>query len=128
MVHEQQTKVRTDERAAAKSHDGHACRHAWSIGKLSYQSRNRRNVSQTKAATANHSVTEIDDPKLMPPNAKSGYDKAAAKTKSRREHGFAWSNAFHPTAKNRRRKSEKKNGETENPRERWLRPVARRGL
>src|SRR5882724_1002133 len=101
MVHEQQTEVRTDEGAAAKSHDGHAGRHARTIGKPFHQSRDRRNVTQTKAATANHSVTKIDDPKLVPPNAKSGNDKAAAKTKSGGKHSPAWSNAFHPAAENR---------------------------
>src|SRR5882724_1200628 len=128
MVHEQQTEVRTDEGAAAKSHDGHAGRHARTIGKPFHQSRDRRNVTQTKAATANHSVTKIDDPKLVPPNAKSGNDKTAAKTKSRGEHRLARADAFNPAPKHCRRKSEKKNGETENPRERRLRPIIRRGL
>src|SRR5580765_2312246 len=101
MVHEQQTEVRTDKGAAAKSHNGHAGRHARAIGKPFYQRRHRRNVTQTEPATANHPVTEIDDPKLVPPNAESGNDKAAPKTKSGGKHGFAWSNAFDPTAENR---------------------------
>src|SRR6516164_9136452 len=101
MIHQQQTEVRADEGAPAKSHDGHARRHARAIRKPSHESRNRRNVAQTEAAAANHPVTKIDDPKLMPPNAKSGYDKAAAKTKSGGKHGLAWPNAFNPAAKNR---------------------------
>src|SRR5712671_1549053 len=101
MVHEQQTEIRTDEGAAAKSHDGHPGCHAGAIRKPLHQSRNRRNVTQTKTATSNHSVPKIDDPKLVPPNAKSGNDKAAAKTKSGGKHSFAWSNAFDPAAENR---------------------------
>src|ERR1700719_3981197 len=101
MIHQPQTEVRTDEGAATKSHDGHAGRHARAVGKPFYQSRNRRDVTQTKAATANHSVTKIDDPKLVPPNAKSGNDKAAAKTKSGGKHSLAWSDAFDPAAENR---------------------------
>src|SRR6476469_7647395 len=128
MIHEQQTKVRTDEGTAAKSHNGHAGGHARAIGKPLHQSRNRRNVTQTEPTTANHSVTKIDDPKLVPPNAKSRNDKAAAKTQSGGKHGLAWSNAFDPAAENRSGKSEKKNGETENPRERRLRPIIRPGL
>src|SRR6476620_11366374 len=128
MIHEQQTKVRTDEGTAAKSHNGHAGGHARAIGKPLHQSRNRRNVTQTEPTTAKHSVTKIDDPKLVPPNAKSGNDKAAAKTKRGGKHSLAWSNAFDPAAENRSRKSEEKNGETENPCERRLRPIIRRGL
>ena len=128
MVHQQQTEVRTDEGAAAKSHDGHAGGHARPIGKPFHQSRNRRDVTQTEPATANHAVTKIDDPKLVPPDAKSGNDKAAAETKSGGKHSLARADAFDPAAEHRRRKSEKKNGETENPRERRLRPITRRGL
>jgi hypothetical protein len=65
---------------------------------------------------------------LVPPNAKSRNDKAAAKTQSGGKHGLAWSNAFDPAAENRSGKSEKKNGETKNPRERRLRPITRRRL
>src|ERR671919_3025145 len=98
MVHEQQTEVRTNKCAAAKSHNGHPGRHARAIGKPFHQSRNRRDVTQTKPATANHPVTKIDDPQLVPPNAESGNDKTAAKTKSCRKHRFAWSHAFDPAA------------------------------
>src|SRR3954453_16832853 len=101
MVHEQQTEVRTDEGTAAKSHDGHAGRHARAIRKPFHQRRNRRNVPQTEPTTANHTVTKIDDPKLVPPNAKRGNDEAAAKTKSGGKHSLAWSNAFDPPAENR---------------------------
>jgi len=69
-----------------------------------------------------------DDPKLVPPDAKSGNDKAAAETKSGSEHRLARADAFDPAPKHCRGKSEKKNGETENPRERGLRPIIRRGL
>src|SRR5262245_14837050 len=100
MLHEQQTKVRTDESAAAKSHDRHSCRHTWTIRKPFHQSRNRRNVTQAETATADHPITKIDDPKLVPPNAKSGNDKAAAKTKSGCKHGFPGPNVFHPAAEN----------------------------
>src|SRR4029450_12450736 len=82
MVHEQQTEVRTDEGTAAKSHNGHASRHARPIGKPFYQGRNRRNVTQTEPATANHPITKVDDPKLVPPNAKSGDGKATAETEA----------------------------------------------
>ena len=54
--------------------------------------------------------------------------KAAAETKSGGKHSLAWPNAFHPAPENRSGKSEKKNGETKNPRERRLRPIIRRGL
>src|SRR4030095_4274656 len=101
MVHEQQAEVRADKGATAKSHDGHACRHARAIGEPSHQSRNRRNEPQPERATANHAVAKIDDPKLVPPNAKSRDDKPAAKTKSGGKHSLAWSTPFHPTAKNR---------------------------
>src|SRR5215469_9672452 len=100
MVHEQQAEV-ADEGTTAKSHDGHASRHAGAIGKPSHQSRNRRNVTQTEPATANHAVAKVDDPKLVPPNAKGRNDKAAAKTKSCGKHSLARSNPFDPTAKNR---------------------------
>src|SRR5215467_13061610 len=84
MVHEQQAEVRADESTTAESHDGHAGRHAGAIRKPSHQSRNRRNVTQTEPATANHAVAKVDDPKLVPPNAKGRDDKAAAKTKMAR--------------------------------------------
>src|SRR5215831_15240542 len=128
MHHEQQTKVRTDESAAAKSHDRHSCRHTWTIRKPFHQSRNRRNVTQAETATADHPITKIDDPKLVPPNAKSGNDKAAAKTKSGSEHRLARANAFNPAPKHCRRKSQEENGQTENPCERWLRPITWCGL
>ena len=69
-----------------------------------------------------------DDPKLVPPDAKSGNDKAAAETKSGSEHRLARADAFDPAPKHCRGKSEKKNGETENPGERRLRPIIRCGL
>ena len=64
----------------------------------------------------------------MPPNAKGRNDKAAAKTKSSSEHRLARADAFNPAPKHCSGKSEEKNGETENPGKRWLRPIVRRGL
>src|ERR1043165_9638791 len=101
MVHQQQTEVRTDEGTAAKSHDGHAGRHARAIGKPFHQSRNRRDVTQTEAATTYHSVTKINDPKLIPPDAQSGNGHVPARAKSGRRQSLARSNPFHPTAENR---------------------------
>jgi len=49
-----------------------------------------------------------DDPKLVPPDAKSGNDKAAAETKSGSEHRLARADAFDPAPKHCRGKSEKK--------------------
>jgi len=46
-------------------------------GKPFDQCRHRRNVTQSQADAAEHSVAEIDDPELMKPNAE-GADKEAA--------------------------------------------------
>src|SRR5215467_9193572 len=128
MVHEHQTQVRADKGTSAKSHNGHACRHARPIGKPFHQSRNRRNVTEAEPATADHAITKIDDPKLVPPNAEGGNDKAAAETKSGGTHGLARPDAFNPTPENCGRKSEEENGETEDPCQRRLRPITRCGL
>ena len=108
MIHEQQTEVRTDEGAAAKSHDGHAGRHARAIGKPFHQSRNRRNVTQTEPATANHPVTKIDDPKLVPPDAKAEMIKPPLKQRAAVNIVLRGPTRSTQRPKHRRRKSEKK--------------------
>ena len=79
VVHEVSGQRSAYERASAKAHDRHSCRHARAIREPLDQRRNRRNVANPQANAANHAIAKIDEPELMDLHADSGNKEAAAK-------------------------------------------------
>ena len=56
---------RADHRPAAEAHDGHARRHAAAIGKPANQRADRRDITQSQSATADHAVAQVQQPQLV---------------------------------------------------------------
>src|SRR5262249_34691296 len=77
---------------------------------------------------ADHAVSEINQPQLVPPDPEGGNDESAAEANRSRCHRFPWTHSFHPTSKDSGRNTKEKNCETENPGQLRLAPVIRCGL
>ena len=117
---------RTDHRAPTKAHDGHAGGHPATVREPSNQGAHGRDVPKPKAAAANHSVAEIDEPELVQRDAEAPDDIAAAPTASRHKANLARTDLLKPFAPERGRKPQKNDGNREDPQDLRERPVCRR--
>ncbi len=70
-----------DKSATAKTHDGHASRHARAIREPFDQRGNRRNIAEAKTNAANHAVAQIDEPELVSLDAKGGNEETAGRNR-----------------------------------------------
>src|SRR5215213_7634791 len=87
-----------DHRPAPKTHDGHACRHASAVGKPLDKCRDRRDVSQTESAPAQHAIPDIKEPDLMLLYAQRRDQKTEAPTAGGYETTLTRSGMLEPAA------------------------------
>lgn len=128
LTHQPHRQWRGDEGAAAEAHDGHARRHARTVGEPFNQRRNRRDVADTERDAAEHAVAEINEPERMSINAHRRDQKSAGPAQRGGEHRLARTAFLDPAAKHRRRNAEEENRKRENPPQLGELPIAWRRL
>src|SRR6185437_2113138 len=119
---------RGDEGAAAEAHDGHAGRHARTVGEPLDQGGDRRDVADAEAEAAEHAIAEIDDPELVYIDADRRQQETAAPAQSGGEHGAARAALLDPAAEQRRGYAEEEDRQAEDPAEIGQSPIAGRRL
>src|SRR5439155_8883677 len=105
----------SDNRAAAEAHDRHSRSHAPPVGKPFQQRADRRYVAQTQTTAANHSVTEIQQPKLMQPDAEAAEQKTASPADGCNRADRSWTHLLQPFAGKGSRQTERNDGDRKNP-------------
>src|SRR5262249_49919832 len=99
-----------------------------SVRKPPDQRRHRRDVANTKPATAEDTIAKIDEPQVVNVDAERGDDETTGPAECRSEHRPARSALLDPTPKHRRGNAKKENRNRENPTEFGQSPVAFSGL
>ena len=104
VIHQDGGERAADHGAPAEAHDRHAGRHAAAIREPFDQGRDRRDVAEPEAATADDAGAEPHQPKLMDIDADRGDHEAAAPAERRDDAGLARTDALEPAAPDARRR------------------------
>ena len=127
-AHQPDRQRRSDQGAAAETHDRHPGGHARPIRKPFHQGRDRRDVADAERAAADHAIAEIDDPEIVQVDAERGDQERAGPADAGGEHRLARTALLDPAPEHRRRQPEKHHRQREYPAEIGELPVAGRRL
>lgn len=119
---------RTDERASAEAHDRHPRRHAGPVGKPFHERRDGRDVAEPEADSADDSVAEQHEPKLVQLDAETRDEESPAPATRADEHRLARPIFLDPLAEECSGKPEQNQPRRIQPGHLRDRPVAGRGL
>jgi len=99
-IHQRPRQRRTDHGATTKSQDRLARRHAGTVGEPLDERRDRPNVAEAQADTAEHAVAQVQEPDLVQPDTYRGDKKTTVRTDMVFQHKGEWAYCRERRAKN----------------------------